>query len=197
MTADDPRAGTPAPHPGDALSALLDGELGDVDAAAARHHLAGCPTCEAELAVTSQARSSLRGLPPVEPPAGFIEGLIAGSVPERNAGSVPERNAGSVPERNAGSVPERNAGSVSSSSHDATVTPIGEAPSQRRRWRAGVAAMSACAAVTVVVLGVAAPHDPPASPPLGRFIVAHETEVGAGDPVSELATAVVPVGFQR
>ncbi len=174
MTPDDPRAG-PSAHLGDALSALLDGELSDADTAEARAHLAACPTCEAELGAIGQARTWLRGLPPVEPPADFFERLIAGSVPERSAGSVPERSAG----------------------HEATVTPLSGAPSQRRRWRAGVAAMSACAAVTVVVLSVAAPHDPPTSPPLGRFIVAHETEVGVGDPVSELATAVVPVGFQR
>jgi len=164
VTTDDPRAATPSAHLGDALSALLDGELGDADAAAARAHLATCSTCEAELAATGQARSWLRGLSPVEPPTDFFERLIA---------------------------------NPPTTSRDATVTPIGEAPSQRRRWRAGVAAMSACAAVTVVVLGMAAPRDPPASPPLGRFIVAHETEVGVGDPVSELATAVVPLGFQR
>jgi len=67
----------------------------------------------------------------------------------------------------------------------------------RRRWRAGVASMSACAAVTLVVLGIVTPHEPSTTPPLGRFIAAHETEVGAGDPVSELATAVVPAGFSR
>jgi len=178
VTPDDPRAG-PSAHLGDALSALLDGELSDADTAAARAHLATCPTCEAELGAIDQARTWLRGLPPIEPPADFSERLIAA----QSAGSVPERSAGSVPERSAG--------------HEATVTPLSEAPSQRRRWRAGVAAMSACAAVTVAVLSVASPHDPPTSPPLGRFIAAHETEGGVGDPVSELATAVVPVGFQR
>ncbi len=164
MTTDDPRAGTPSGHLGDALSALLDGELGDAAAAAARAHLATCSMCETELAEIDQARSWLRDLPPVEPPADFVEHLIAASP---------------------------------SPSPDATVTPIGEAPSRRRQWRVGVAAMSACAAVTVAILSVTAPRDPPASPPLGRFIVAHETEVGVGDPVSELATAVVPSGFQR
>lgn len=57
--------------------------------------------------------------------------------------------------------------------------------------------MSACAAATLVVLGIVAPHEPSTSPPLGRYIAAHESEVGAGDPVSELATAVVPAGFSR
>jgi len=196
VTTDDPGTGRPSAHLGDALSALLDGELGDAEAVAVRAHLATCSMCETELAEIGEARSWLRDLPPVEPPADFVERVSAGSVPERSAGSVPERSAGSVPERNAGSVPERSAGPPASS-QDATVTPIGEAPGRRRQWRAGVAAMSACAAVTIVVLGMAAPRDPPASPPLGRFIVAHEAEVGVGDPVSELATAVVPLGFQR
>ncbi len=164
MTTDDPGTGTPSAHLGDALSALLDGELGDADAVAARAHLATCSMCETELAEIGEARSWLRDLPPVEPPADFVEQLVVTSP---------------------------------SPGPDATVTPIGEAPGRRRQWRAGVAAMSACAAVTIIVLGMAAPRDPPASPPLGRFIVAHETEVGVGDPVSELATAVVPLGFQR
>jgi len=172
VTTDDPGTGTPSAHLGDALSALLDGELGDAEAVAVRAHLATCSMCETELAEIGEARSWLRDLPPVEPPADFVERVSAGSVPERNAGPP-------------------------ASSQDATVTPIGEAPGRRRQWRAGVAAMSACAAVTIVVLGMAAPRDPPASPPLGRFIVAHEAEVGVGDPVSELATAVVPLGFRR
>jgi len=58
-------------HLGDALSALLDGELSDDDAAGARTHLAGCDVCEAEMAAVAQVRSLLRDLPPAEPPADF------------------------------------------------------------------------------------------------------------------------------
>jgi anti-sigma factor RsiW len=64
-------------HLGDALSALLDGELADEEAARARAHLDACPACAAELAAVSQARSWLRALPLVEPPAGFLTGLLA------------------------------------------------------------------------------------------------------------------------
>ena len=64
-------------HLGDALSALLDGELADEEAARARPHLDACPACAAELAAVSQARSWLRALPSVEPPAGFLAGLLA------------------------------------------------------------------------------------------------------------------------
>jgi len=173
VTADDPRA---PGHLGDALSALLDGELDDAAAEAARAHLAGCQACETERAAIGQARSWLRGLPPVEPPTDLYERLLAASP----ADTPPDAVAAS-----------------SSPHHEATVTSLADARRHRHRWRAGVAAMSACAAVTLVVLGIAAPHEPSTSPPLGRFIAAHESEVGVGDPVSELATAVVPAGFSR
>jgi len=157
------------------VSALLDGELTEVEAEAARSHLAGCPACRAERAAIGQARSWIRDLPPVEPPAGLFERLAAAQVDEPSEAPSPS----------------------SPSAHEATVTSFAEARRARRRWRAGVAAMSACAAVTLVVLGIVAPHEPSTSPPLGRYIAAHETEVGVGDPVTELATAVVPVGFSR
>jgi anti-sigma factor RsiW len=73
-------------HLGDALSALLDGELADEEAARARPHLDACPACAAELAAVSQARSWLRALPSVEPPAGFLAGLLA--PPPAPAGDV-------------------------------------------------------------------------------------------------------------
>lgn len=73
MTPDDGAA-----HLGDELSALLDGELAAPRVAAAHRHLAGCPACAGELARIGQAREWVRRLPAVEPPAGFIEGLVAG-----------------------------------------------------------------------------------------------------------------------
>ncbi len=173
MTADDLG---PQRHLGDAVSALLDGELGDGEAEAVRAHLAGCQACDAERAAISQARSWLRGLPAAEPPTDLYERLLAASPGEVHAPGPP---------------------ASPSSPGEATVTSLAEARRDRRRWRVGVAAMSACAAATLVVLGIVAPHEPSTSPPLGRYIAAHESEVGAGDPVSELATAVVPAGFSR
>ena len=64
-------------HLGDGLSALLDGELTGPATEAARVHLAACPACSEELAVVAQARSWLRSLPPVEPPAAFYERATA------------------------------------------------------------------------------------------------------------------------
>lgn len=74
----------PAGHDGDQLSALLDGELSAAEVAEIRAHLATCPPCAAELEAVDAARSVLRGLPPVEPPAGFLAGLaqpVASVVP--------------------------------------------------------------------------------------------------------------------
>ena len=74
---------TPDPadrHLGDDVSALLDGELTGRAADHARAHLDVCPTCSDELTAVSEARSWVRALPPVEPPADFYERLRAGPV---------------------------------------------------------------------------------------------------------------------
>jgi hypothetical protein len=63
-------------HVGDQLSALLDGELDADQAAAVQAHLAGCDECRRELEVTDATRSMLRGLPFVDPPLGFVDGVI-------------------------------------------------------------------------------------------------------------------------
>ena len=63
-------------HLGDALSALLDGELSPAQQDTARAHLAGCPVCTEELAAVGQARSWVRGLPQVDPPFGFYERIL-------------------------------------------------------------------------------------------------------------------------
>ena len=64
------------PHPGDLLSALLDGELAVADERAVRTHLEACADCRRELDYIGGARSLLRGLPVVEPPFGFIDRLL-------------------------------------------------------------------------------------------------------------------------
>jgi anti-sigma factor RsiW len=68
-----------APHLGDSLSALLDGELSRPHEEAARAHLAVCPDCAEELVAVQQARSWVRGLPPVDPPFGFYERILRGA----------------------------------------------------------------------------------------------------------------------
>jgi anti-sigma factor RsiW len=66
-------------HPGDALSALVDGELDAPGAADVRAHVADCAACAAELAQIRGARLALRRLPAVEPPPGFLESFRPGS----------------------------------------------------------------------------------------------------------------------
>lgn len=69
----------PAAHLGDVVAAYLDGELDAADRAAAEAHLAACSACAAELEGEGVARSLVRALGPIEPPAGFLEGLLEGS----------------------------------------------------------------------------------------------------------------------
>ena len=66
-------------HLGDALSAMLDGELPWPEEQVARAHLAVCPDCAEELAGVRQARTWVRGLPPVDPPFGFYERMLRGA----------------------------------------------------------------------------------------------------------------------
>jgi anti-sigma factor RsiW len=82
-------------HLGDRLSGLLDGELTHADAEEARRHLAGCRSCSGELRAVDNARSWLRHLPAVEPPAGFRDRLLAADpslvAPPGRAAVVPLR----------------------------------------------------------------------------------------------------------
>jgi len=75
FTGGDRGFGAPA-HLGDALSALLDGELPPPVEQGARAHLAGCPACAGELVAVDQARRWVRSLPLVEPPFGFYERML-------------------------------------------------------------------------------------------------------------------------
>src|SRR5215217_691121 len=56
-------------HLGDAVSALVDGELDAGERAAAEAHLAQCATCRDERDATTAMARALQSLPPVEPPA--------------------------------------------------------------------------------------------------------------------------------
>ncbi|HEV2760844.1 MAG TPA: zf-HC2 domain-containing protein [Acidimicrobiales bacterium] len=63
-------------HLGDALSALLDGELPSTQERAARAHIADCPDCAHELLAVTEARTWVRALPLVEPPFGLYERML-------------------------------------------------------------------------------------------------------------------------
>lgn len=68
-------------HPEDDLSAYLDGELTEGEAAVVYAHVVACADCSAELDAVRASRASLRTMPAVEPPPGFLERLLATEVP--------------------------------------------------------------------------------------------------------------------
>jgi anti-sigma factor RsiW len=80
-------------HLGDLLSAILDGELSRSAETAARLHVAGCPTCAAELDDVRRAHDWVRTLPMAEPPAGFLDRLAI-EPPARAARRLAPRWAG-------------------------------------------------------------------------------------------------------
>lgn len=55
-------------HPGDLLSALLDGELSVAERDQVDAHLRDCPACRIELTEIADARQLVRGLPTIDPP---------------------------------------------------------------------------------------------------------------------------------
>lgn len=54
-------------HPGDQLSAYLDGEVDEDTRVSIEAHLAGCEACRDELAIVSDMRSLVRALPMLDP----------------------------------------------------------------------------------------------------------------------------------
>jgi predicted anti-sigma-YlaC factor YlaD len=63
-------------HPGDLLSAYLDGELTPHETEGVRAHLDGCDQCRRELQFIGEARTLVRDLPPVDPPFGLFERML-------------------------------------------------------------------------------------------------------------------------
>jgi len=75
-------------HLGEALSALVDGQLASDDEAAALDHLAGCDECAAELASVTAVRNLVRALPPVEPLRPLVALPVEHRRPSRLAGML-------------------------------------------------------------------------------------------------------------
>ena len=63
-------------HPGDLLSALLDGELDPDATAEVEAHVAGCPACRHDLADVAGVRDALRDAPRLAAPPTFARDLV-------------------------------------------------------------------------------------------------------------------------
>jgi Putative zinc-finger len=73
------------------LSAYLDGRLDEAHRRAVERHLASCSHCRAEAAALRRTIDSVSALPPVEPPPGFSQRVMA-QVREEAQPSVPRRS---------------------------------------------------------------------------------------------------------
>ena len=71
-TLDVPLYLLPGEHPGEQLSAYLDGELITIEMPAVSTHLGTCSDCRRELAALDRSRTAVRALPGLEPPE-FLE----------------------------------------------------------------------------------------------------------------------------
>lgn len=77
-------------HPGDALSAMLDGQLAAGEEAAVRAHVDRCRECAEELHWARSTRWALRSLPAVEPPGSLLDALqIPAAAPAASAPAAP------------------------------------------------------------------------------------------------------------
>jgi anti-sigma factor RsiW len=79
----------PGGHLGEQLSAYLDGELITMEMPAVNSHLATCSDCRRELADLDRARTAIRALPGIEPPA-----FLAPRIEERDSAKSPVRRIG-------------------------------------------------------------------------------------------------------
>jgi anti-sigma factor RsiW len=69
-------------HLDDVLSAYVDGALPADQQAAVEAHLAECADCRRDVDALADLRALVHGLPPVDPPAGFVDALlVAGPLP--------------------------------------------------------------------------------------------------------------------
>jgi len=83
-------------HPGDLLSAYVDGELTPRETEGVRAHLESCAECRRELQYISEARTLVRGLPPVDPPFGLFERSLRRRSRWAGRGAVAALAAGAV-----------------------------------------------------------------------------------------------------
>jgi anti-sigma factor RsiW len=156
--------------PEELLSAYVDGEVTDVERGAVEARLARDDTWQHILAEVLAARDAVRALPEREAPSGFWLRVLT------NVAEVAEKDRAGI-------------------SATADVVPIAP-PARRRAPRWGAIG----AAVVAVVAGVAfalPSRDREVAPSLPTLSNQHAASASMqSDPVSNLAPAAVPVGFQ-
>ena len=210
-------------HPGDLLSAWLDGELAPDEAAAITAHLETCPACAAERDEVNGARTALRDLPLLVPPTGVLRPLPALHVGDLISARLDgEIEADLLPGINAhieacpacyaeheevawarralrGLPPVEPPEGVLRLAPAWAPPRVARPPLRRMRPRQLVAASFAAAAAGAGVLGLIGRTAPLRSnqPSVASFVAQHSTSSPGPDPVSGLAPVAVPVSFTR
>lgn len=209
-------------HPGDLLSAWLDGELTPAEAAAVAVHLEGCPACAAERDEVATARSAVRSLPTITAPPGVLRPLpalhVGDLISARLDGEVEahllpgiEAHVSACPACTAeheevawARAALRGLPPVDPPADVLRLAPAwapprpAHAPTRRMRPRQLIAASAAVAAAGAGVLGLVGRSTPGTpQPSVASLVAQHSTSSPGPDPVSGLAPVAVPVSFSR
>ncbi len=164
----------PSPRDDERLTAYLDGEVDPAERAEVEALLAGDPEAATVLEELGAVRAALRALPDVEPPAGFLDGLIAGGGAEPS----PAPSAGGGPIDELAVRRARREGRE------------GRPRSRSRSLVGSVAAMVAMAAMALVFVPAAGAT----VPPVHDFMVRHEAMASGGPtPASTMPMEPMPM----
>ncbi len=210
-------------HPGDLLSAWLDGELVPAEAAAVASHVEVCAACAAERDEVDAGRAAVRRLPSLEPPPGVLWASPAvhlGDLLSACLDSEVDEDLLSGIEAHLAACPAcaaehdevawaraavRRLPEVEAPAEALRPIWVGSAPSSRpppparvrpRQLVAAAAAAAAAAAGVLSLVGRPAPADP-SRPSVASFVSQHSTSSPGPDAVSGLAPAALPVSFSR
>jgi anti-sigma factor RsiW len=202
-------------HPGDVLSAYVDGALTEDQAAAVAAHLDRCPACAAERDEVADARRILRSLPLIEPPPGVLVPAPAVHLADAISAWL-DRELDAVAAE--GVAAHLDACPACAAERDevawardrvrllppveppaSLLTPdglfsLGTAAGRRRAWGA-VAVAAAAVVIGGMGLTTRADDTPTARPTFASFVADHSTASPSPDPVTGLAPVAVPVSF--
>lgn len=169
---------TPAVHPGESMTAYLDGELDPLAALGVEAHIEACPNCARELKALHKTRSALRGLPWLEEPK--LDAITPGAL------RAPRRDAMLQGRQNCGVRQD----TVASLSTQSPMRPMRHSASQRRH--SVLLAVAAAVVVVIGFVGVTVPNgiEPKVQPDLRGFASNHASFAPSPDGVSGAATAV-------